>query len=175
MKEIWRQIEGFPYYEISNMGRIRSWKGKGQYGKRLVEPRLKKTFVGGDGYPFVKLQQNGKRTYYRIHKLLLETFVGKRPDGMQARHLDGNKLHNSIGNLKWGTCEENHADKILHGVSNRGERHGNNTVLTENSVRKIRELIVSDNYTLKKIGEMFGVSVGAISRIKYGATWSWLK
>lgn len=175
MTEIWKQINGFPYYEVSNCGNIRSWKGRGQYGKILSKPNHKKTFVGSDGYVFVKLQQNGKRTNYRVHKLMLEALIGKKPEGMQARHLDGIKIHNTIDNLKWGTSKENHHDRLLHGTDNKGERHGHNTVLTENDVRKIRSLIESGKHTLKGIGEMFGVSVGAISRIKYGGTWSWLK
>jgi hypothetical protein len=175
MDEIWKQVLGYKYYEVSNKGNTRSWKGRGQNGGLLKEPTTKKTFVGADGYVFVKLQQGGKRTNYRVHRLVLEAFVGKRPQGMQARHLDGNKLHNTIDNLVWGTSKENHADKERHGTSNKGERHGHNSVLTKEDVREIRRLIFSKKYTLKAIGKLFGVSVGAISRIKYGGTWSWLK
>jgi len=175
MVEIWKKIDGFLYYEVSNFGKIRSWKGRGQYGKKLLKPKSKRTFVGKDGYPFVKLQQNCNRTNYRVHKLMLEAFVGKKPEGMQARHLDGIKIHNTIDNLKWGTSKENHHDRFLHGTDNKGERHGHNTTLTESDVRKIRDLIESRKYTLKGIGELFSVSVGAISRIKYGGTWAWLK
>lgn len=174
MVEIWKRIDGFAYYEISNFGRIRSWKGRGQYGKKLSEPRLKKTFVGIDRYPFVKLQQNGKRTNYRIHKLVLETFVGKKPYGMQARHLDGNKLHNTIDNLKWGTCKENQADRLLHGTSSRGERY-NNRILRINNIEKIKLSNGLSDYFLKEINRVFGIFVGIISKIEYRTSWGWLE
>lgn len=163
MVEIWKKIDGFSYYEVSNFGKIRSWKGRGQYGKKLSEPILKKTFVGIDGYPFVKLQQNGKRTNYRIHKLVLEAFVGKRPNRMQARHLDGNRSNNDINNLKWGTCKENQADRLLHGTSSRGE-HYNNKILRVNNVGKV-----------KLLNKIFGIFVGIISRIEYRTLWGWLE
>lgn len=174
MVEVWRQIDGYLYYEVSNFGNIRSWKGRGQHGRKLSEPKPKKTFVGSDGYPFVKLQQNGKRTNYRVHRVVLEAFVGKRPKKMQARHLDGNRSNNNISNLRWGTCKENQADRLLHGTSNRGERY-NNRVLRANSVKKIKLLDKLKECFLKKINRIFGIFVGIISRIDHRVSWGWLE
>jgi len=39
-EEVWKVINGYPYYEISNYGNIRSWKGRGQHGKRLLEESI---------------------------------------------------------------------------------------------------------------------------------------
>jgi hypothetical protein len=43
---------------------------------------------------------------------------------MVCRHFDGNQANNHVSNLVWGTPRENQNDRIRHGTSNLGERHG---------------------------------------------------
>lgn len=50
-----------------------------------------------------------------IHLLVLEAFAGSRPDGMEALHIDGNKINNNTDNLRWGTSSENNRDIVRHG------------------------------------------------------------
>lgn len=40
MVEIWKPLANMPYYEVSNMGRLRSYLPRHKYGGRLVVPRL---------------------------------------------------------------------------------------------------------------------------------------
>jgi HNH endonuclease len=42
-----------------------------------------------------------------VHILMLETFIGPRPEGMLALHCDDDPLHCVLSNLKWGTPSEN--------------------------------------------------------------------
>ena len=85
-------IPGFPGYKIARNGMV-----LGKYGRPMVAvPNL-------DGYLQVKLCVGGKTHTRQIHILLALTFVGPRPDGHQVRHLDGNRVNNSIENLCWGT------------------------------------------------------------------------
>jgi hypothetical protein len=51
----------------------------------------------------------------RVHKLVMEAFVGPCPPGKQCLHRDGNGLNNRLENLRWGTPEENTQDMIKHG------------------------------------------------------------
>lgn len=76
------------------------------------------------GYMVVRLRYGGRYHGFRIHKIMLMTFVGPRPDGCVCRHLDGNKMNNSLSNIRWGTRSENERDKERHGVSNHGDRNG---------------------------------------------------
>lgn len=59
-----------------------------------------------------------------MHILVLTTFVGPCPSGMECRHIDGNPANNHKDNLAWGTRSENSQDKLLHGTHSRGDRSG---------------------------------------------------
>jgi hypothetical protein len=68
------------------------------------------------GYQRVKIAIDKKRRHMLVHQLVLETFVGERPSGMQCRHIDGNQLNNHVKNLRWGTASENKRDCVKHGT-----------------------------------------------------------
>jgi|GEM_PF-5347259 len=57
-----------------------------------------------------------------------------------------------------------------HKTPARGERHGS-AKLTIKSVKKIRDLRATGQYTLKQLGEMFGVSLHTIHDITTGRHW----
>lgn len=89
-QEIWKPVEGYTGYEVSNMGKVRKCGhtetlriAKG-YGMRRVTLRKK------DEYHLVV-----------IAKLVLEHFVSKMPAGYKATCIDGNYEHLSVDNLCW--------------------------------------------------------------------------
>ena len=47
------------------------------------------------GYMQVQLGGDEKRRAY-VHHLVMEAFVGRRPDGMVVNHKDGNKQNNAL-------------------------------------------------------------------------------
>lgn len=51
----------------------------------------------------------------RIHSLVLEAFVGPRPDGMEGCHNDGDPANNHLANLRWDTRAANNQDTLRHG------------------------------------------------------------
>ena len=130
MTERWLSISRFPLYEVSNKGRVRRlYKTRG--------PRVLKAYLGKRGYYTVSLRHRGKTHLTTIHRLVAEVFRGPRPFiGAEVRHVDGNKKHNHVENIRWGSRTDNEADKVLHGTSNRGERHGMSR-LTDAQVRDI--------------------------------------
>lgn len=108
-----------PYYEISDLGRARSLDrlvNTAHGGKRTSKGRLLKQQIHR-GYPAVKLSVNAERVDGRIHVMVLEAFVGPRPDGQVARHLNGNPQDGRLVNLAWGTWEENAQDSLRHGTN----------------------------------------------------------
>jgi hypothetical protein len=106
-KEIWKDIPGTSY-SVSNYGNVFSKKRK---------KILKQSFLSG--YPSVCINQKRKL----VHRVVLEFFIGKCPDGMEACHNDGNKLNNNLSNLRWDTHRNNCLDKISHGTSLSGSKN----------------------------------------------------
>lgn len=110
----WRPIEGYGgKYEVSDRGDIRSHVGKG----RILRPRTHPF-----GYKQVGLSQDGVSSSRTVHSLVLEAFVGARPDGAVTRHLDGDPSNNKLSNLAWGTQSENNFDQVRHGTHPRSRQ-----------------------------------------------------
>lgn len=107
--EMWRRVEGAPDYEVSDQGRVRSYKGK--------SPRILRPCVNPLGYHNQTLSVGGRPLFTTAHVLVMTAFVGPRPKGMDIRHLDGNPANNALTNLRYGTRAENMQDKRLHGTN----------------------------------------------------------
>ena len=69
-----------------------------------------------NGYLVVYLRGPERNRLARVHHLVLETFVGPRPPGLEGVHWDDDKAHNNIINLYWGTKLENAADMRRNGL-----------------------------------------------------------
>lgn len=118
--EIWKQIAGFEvFYEVSNLGRVRSLNYGGHVGNVRV---LKGTNLGG--YRRYDLTAGGKRRCVFGHILVLEAFVGPAPAGYEECHENGIRDDNALSNLRWDTPIGNQADRLKHGTHSRGERSG---------------------------------------------------
>jgi len=86
------------------------------------------------GYVRVKLYDSGstRRKHYLVHRLILEAFLGPCPPGKEGRHIDSDRGHNSLENLKWDTRRENTLDQIRRGSHHMAK-------LTPDLIRQIRE------------------------------------
>ena len=104
---------------------------------------------------------------FLVHRLVLAAFHGPCPEGMQARHLNGDKLDNRAENLAWGTPSENAADKIRHGTCQVGESHPQ-ARLTITEIDAIRD----DPRPHKVIAAEYGVERSNISKIKARQSWA---
>lgn len=108
------------------------------------------------------------------HRVALRLTDGPPPGGgMQARHLCGNRLCCNPAHLAWGTQSDNEMDKVAHGLSNRGVRHGM-AKLTAEQVREIRQRHAAGE-TQSQLAGAFDISQTTIWEIASGRTWSWLK
>lgn len=107
--ETWLPIARPAGYEVSDEGRVRSFK----WGR----PKILSPSTTPEGYRNVSLYDGAQgRRNARVHVLVLETFTGPRPEGQDARHLDGDPGNNALTNLKWGTKSENNLDQVRHGT-----------------------------------------------------------
>lgn len=109
MKEIWKDVVGFEgAYQISNRGRIKSFK-------RLKTGKILSNVNKTGWYLNVVLKYKKRQRYVKIHQLVAEAFLGKRPfDNAEINHKDANKQNNCVENLEYVTRLENviHAAKI---------------------------------------------------------------
>jgi len=88
---IWRTVVGFPAYEVSNTGLVRT---------KLEHARLNS--VRNQGGYRVRLVRAGKIHDKRVNVIVLEAFVGPRPSSKyKCVYVDGKKQNNSADNLLW--------------------------------------------------------------------------
>ena len=110
MTEIWLPIEGYDFYEVSNLGRVRRLESvvNGKAGsKRKVPEKILKPGTQQNGYLIVTLHKNGIHRSYYIHRLVAAAFI-PNPEGRPCvNHRDENKQNNSVENLEWCTAKEN--------------------------------------------------------------------
>lgn len=119
--EEWRPVIGYEgLYEVSSLGRVRSLD-------RLVKNTHRSTRLAkgvmlalsrreGNNYYVVNLRGPHGNRYMRVHVLVLEAFIGPRPDGRIACHNDGIHTNNQVSNLRWDTYSENLHDQVRHGI-----------------------------------------------------------
>lgn len=168
--ECWKAVLGWEgLYEISDQGNVRSIPrmrrtnfGERSYGGGAVKP-----IMGSRKYLVVNLTSpDGRRKQNFLHKLVLEAFVGQRPEGKQACHSNGVRADCRLANLRWDSIKANHADKIAHGTAQRGER-GTNAKNTEATVRTI----LSERLTAKEASHRFGIPLSTAEKIVSRVTW----
>jgi len=118
---------------------------------------------------FVNLRK-GRAVFPRtIHKIVLETFVGPCPDGLEGCHNDGNPANNSDSNLRWDTHAANMEDRRKHGRNVIGIKNAS-AKLDDQSVIQIRHLH-STGMQQQDIAPLFGVSKQCIQTVCSGENW----
>ncbi|MDW9568066.1 hypothetical protein GHK65_28670 [Sinorhizobium meliloti] len=174
LAEEWRPVEGYPGYEVSDLGRVRSWRSNGKGGGFRASPRVLSPSKKRNGYLQVNLWRDGVRSTFTVHSLVAEAFIGRRPDGQECRHRDGDKANNRKGNLLWGTPSENTMDNVTLGVHPgfkiRGEAHYRATI-SETKAEQIKALTV-EGVPPTVIADRLGISVHTVKSVKYGAGWA---
>lgn len=102
MKEIWKDIEGYESYQVSNLGRIR----------RMPKGKIRVQKAARNGYLTVNLCKNNKVRWFYVHRLVASAFIANHDNLPIVNHKDENKHNNFADNLEWVTQREN----CLHGT-----------------------------------------------------------
>lgn len=167
--EEWKPVVGLEeFYEVSNLGNIRSLvrKGIANYGERFYGGKNVKPFIATSGYLSVNLTKKNYRKQYLLHRIVLEAFVGKCPEGMEGCHNNGNRLDSRLENLRWDTRSNNALDKRNHLTWQAGQNNGN-AKLTNEQAKEIKQSKLSAN----KLTKIYNVSQTTILRIKRGESY----
>lgn len=103
--EKWKQINGFPRYEISNFGNVRSndFTIKRIRNGKIVcvkkKGRVLKKQLNNKGYYYVYLSRYvGKKSKEYIHRLVAKHFVKNPFLKPCVNHIDNNPLNNIFTN-----------------------------------------------------------------------------
>ena len=168
--EVWRTIRGYPNYEVSNLGRVKS-------KERVIVDRLgrvrhlpSRMLKQGDseGYAFVNLSQNGKSDSIKVHVLVAMMFLGARPEGCDVCHKNGNKKDNNADNLEYGTRSKNNLDNYRNnGCATKNQK------LTIKEVKEIRDQL-QQGVSQRKLALKYGVCKSTIAAIKSKELYGWI-
>lgn len=108
IEEIWKPIPdtfgSFHWREaqVSNLGRVRYWWTSKDMRRRDGRYRYYKPHIN-HGSLCVYDEAN---PHVRVKTLVMETFVGPRPEGCEITHLDGNIENCRLDNLAYSPIEE---------------------------------------------------------------------
>lgn len=96
--EIFKDIEGFTGYQISNMGRIWSCKTN-----RLLNP-----YHNNRGYLMINIKaDDGERKHVLVHRLVALHFIDNPKGKPEVNHINHIRDDNRVENLEWVTKSEN--------------------------------------------------------------------
>ena len=165
-QEVWKNIDGFNDYMVSNLGRVKSFKQN--------KETILKGYIRIDGYIGVSLSNNNdKRITKQVHQLVAEAFIHKtefNPDGSNingilcVNHKDGNKLNNTVENLEWCDVAYNnkHAAKLKDKIENSQYVH-----ITSRSLKLAKEIeyLRSLGYKWEDISDYYKISIRHCHRL----------
>ena len=131
MREEWRDIEGFSGYQVSNKGRVRTFRkrkhypeGYGTYWYISDEPTIMSQSDDGNGYMKLMLYgDDGRRYCKKVHRLVAEAFIPNNdPSNDTVDYIQSGsegKLDNSVRNLRWISRRENIQKAYRDGMCDR--------------------------------------------------------
>lgn len=148
--EIWKQIKNYEgYYEVSNLGNIKSIKRIGLLRNGIhpviYKEKILKPSKDGFGYLIVSLSKNNIRKTFKIHHLVTIEFLNHKKRGFKivVDHIDGNKQNNNLNNLQLISQRENSSKKITKSKFGTGVTYDkkNNTYMSRIHINGIRQYL----------------------------------
>lgn len=127
--EEFKQIETFNY-SISNLGNVRNDKTKRILNQSII-----------NGYKAVSMYKDGIKKNYKIHRLLATAFLLNPENKICVDHIDGDKLNNTLSNLRFATKSQNCMNRKKQ-INNKSGIVG---VFFEKKANKWKSMIVYNN------------------------------
>lgn len=153
-EESWRPIPGFPGYEASSLGKVRS-------RRKVLKPS-----GNGKGYLKVSLYVDGQRSSQYVHRLVLLAHRGPPPkDDYHGCHDDRDRSNNRLTNLFWGSFEVNMSDRILA----RGADNGSAKLSELHAVEVL--FLSRSGKSMSDLSRQYGIGRRSIGRLVSGKTW----
>ena len=145
--EIWKDIRQYPGYQVSTLGRIKSFKQTKE--GRILKPKI------SAGYAGIDFRKDGRSYYGLVHRIVLSTFSPVDDwEKLTVNHKDGNCLNNNLENLEWLTQSEN-------------TFYSRDVLQTGNRTRRVRIITMrgeeKEYKTVTEAAEQLGFSKSTIS------------
>lgn len=174
-QEIWKTIDGFNGYDVSNLGRVRSkeriitiHRKSRTYTRRQNEAILTPS-VDKDGYFYVTLYDNKshKGVHFRISRLVAKAFI-PNPDNLpQVNHKDLNRKNNSFRNLEW--CDNVYNVNYMDAPKRSGMTRRNNVAQSKQICQLLKNGVFVKEYpSLSEASRITGINVSHICQTCLG-------
>lgn len=156
LPEIWKSIDDFPDYTVSNCGKVLSYKIH-NVGVLL------NTSLNKNGYAKLHLTNYlGKPKNVSLHRIVALAFIPNPFNLPQVNHKDGDKLNNNAQNLEWSTNLDNQKHRWKNDIGT--------FKLTNDDVNKIKLRIISGERNIK-IANDYNIDKAVVSHIKHNKRW----
>lgn len=154
--ETYVPIKGYEgIYEVSNIGNIRTSKGKVTYsnlhGVRHWKQRILKQKTDKDGYKRVTLWKNKTSKDFLVHRVVASNFIANPNSYYVVNHLDGHPDNNNVGNLEWTDYRGN----LMHAYDHQLNKEAQPVVLV-NQVSKETHYFYSKTEASKFLNKNHG-------------------
>lgn len=167
-----KDIKGYKgIYKINELGTIVAYPKTFMNNGNLLFKKGYTVSVSEDSSGYLKAtlrDAGGNKSAPKVHRLVAETFLGDRPDGMEINHKDGNKLNNNVSNLEYIS----HKDNVIHafdtGLNN---NYAGNHVFSKLTKDNVIEMRNDKHNTNAHYAKKFNVNSGTISRARRGESW----
>lgn len=171
-EEVWKAVEGASGYEVSDQGRIRSYRLRGNIVRVGDTPRVVKTVVSVRGYRVMDIRyDDGVKRKRKVSHLVLEAFVGPRPTGQGSLHGNDIKEDNRLSNLRWGTPAENKQDCFRNGNVPQGS-DCHNAILTPELVRELRRAWEAGTLCQSEAARQLGMNRSSLCNVINRKNWT---
>lgn len=99
MIEIFKDIQGYEGYQISNLGNV----------KELCNGKILSRFKNSGGYLMVRLVKDNKGKHLLVHRLVAEAFIPNPNNYPMVNHRDEDKTNPTLSNLEWCDAKYNNS------------------------------------------------------------------
>ena len=138
IEEIFKPIDGFEKYFVSNMGNVKSDKTN-----RLLKIQKK------IGYSTVGLSNTNKISCFLVHRLVAKAFIPNPENKLTVNHINHNTHDNRVENLEWSTSKEQN-------------EHNYKTETNKRQTNRARSVVCFDKSTNEKIQEFRSLTEASV-------------
>lgn len=164
--EDWRACVGFPGYEVSNFGNVRSLDRTvttANGSERTCKGQPLKPRRTPEGYLVASLSIGGIKWHKLVHVLVAHAFLGEPPDGAEVHHINRKRGDNRAANLEYKEGSA-HLSEHFTGENNPAAK------LSDAKIATLQRLI-HEGKSQRQIALILQVNQSTICRAATGTTW----